>query len=240
MSPELHVEVVPTGHLAERAAVWVADRIWTAASERGVAHLAVSGGSTPVSLFNCLATMHLPWDRLHVWQVDERVAPDGSPDRNASQLQPLGQAGAHVHLMPVDIHNGNPTPTQGDHDRSAVVIGEGNEALSRAALRYAASFPDRFDVTHLGLGDDGHTASWPPGDSVIRATATVSVVGPFNGLMRMTMTPVVINASRHIMFLVSGLAKVAMLSRLYAADTTIAAVAVRRPGTVVLTDVAAG
>ena len=84
--------------------------------------------------------------RIDVWQVDERVAPDGHPDRNANQL--AGFPGRH-HLMPV---------TAAD--------------LAAARRRYAAGLPDRFDVVHLGIGADGHTASWPPGDPVVDSDAS--------------------------------------------------------------------
>jgi 6-phosphogluconolactonase len=60
----------------------VADQLWSAIAERDVAHLAVSGGTTPKAMFGALATLPPPWDRVHVWQVDERVAPDGDPARN--------------------------------------------------------------------------------------------------------------------------------------------------------------
>ena len=82
----VRLEVVEGGpaRLAERAAVWLADRILAAVSERGAAHLAVSGGSTPATTFVALAILPVPWDRVHIWQVDERVAPDGDPERNAT------------------------------------------------------------------------------------------------------------------------------------------------------------
>ena len=244
---DLHIEVVPSALLAERAAVWVADRLWTAMGERGVAHLAVSGGATPVALFGSLATMNLPWNRLHIWQVDERIAPNGSADRNAGQLDALGSVGCKVHVMPVDVDDNPaaaarlPPPRDGlgEWNRpGADSVSDGHVlGLDAAAERYAVLFPDRFDVVHLGLGDDGHTASWPPGDDVVTSCARVEIVGPFNGRRRMTMTPLVINQARHIMFLVSGSAKAAILARLYAGDPSIPATVVRRPGTVILTDV---
>ena len=92
-----------------------------------------------------------------MWQVDERVAPDGHPDRNADAA--CGGLPCAVRLMPV---------TAAD--------------LRAAAARYARSLPDRFDVVHLGVGDDGHTASWPPGNhDVLASDRLVEVVPPFNG-----------------------------------------------------------
>jgi 6-phosphogluconolactonase len=210
----MSTEVVAASLLPGRAAIWVADRLCTAVAERGEAHLAVSGGSTPLAMFGALAALPLPWPQVHVWQVDERVAPDGDGDRNAGQLETLRTAGAVIHLMDVT-----------------------NPSLPDAAASYAAALPDRFDVIHLGLGDDGHTASWPPRDPVVNLTERVAVVGPFKDRMRLTLTPPVVNNARHVMFLVAGAAKAPMLARLTKGDPSIPATAVRRTGTTILTDV---
>jgi 6-phosphogluconolactonase len=207
------VETVATDLLAARAAIWIADRAWAAVAARGEAHIAVSGGSTPAAMIVALAGLPLPWAHVHLWQVDERVAPDGEPVRNANQLAPLTAVGAHVHLMHVTaIH------------------------LAGAAIGYGAALPRRVDVVHLGLGDDGHTASWPLGDPVVDAASPCVVVGPFNGTMRMTLTPPVVNGARARMFLASGTAKVPMLHRLLAHDAAIPATRVQGDGTTLLTD----
>ena len=141
-------------------------------------------------MFDDLATMDLPWASVHVFQVDERVAPDGHPDRNAGQLAahltdlvPIRKA--NVHLMPVTV-----------------------KSLTRAASTYASKLGEvPLDIVHLGIGDDGHTASWPPGDPVIDAPGAVAVSALFNGRIRMTLTPVAVNAARARMLLVVGGAK---------------------------------
>jgi 6-phosphogluconolactonase len=207
-------EVVSASLLPGRAAIWVADRLWTAVAERGEGHLAVSGGATPLAMFAALAALPLPWPQVHVWQVDERVAPDGDQDRNAAQLDALRDVGAVIHSMDVT-----------------------NPSLPAAAASYAAALPDRFDVIHLGLGDDGHTASWPPRDPVVNLTERVAVVGPFKDRVRLTLTPPVVNNARHVMFLVAGDTKAPMLARLLRGDPSIPATVVRRTGTTILTDV---
>jgi 6-phosphogluconolactonase len=220
----MDVEIVAAPLLAGRAAVWMADRAFSAVAQRGEAHLAVSGGSTPAAMFERLAALGLPWEHVHVWQVDERVAPDGDKDRNAGQLTVFSDAGAVVHLMEVT-----------DPD------------LDAAAARYAAELPVVFDVVHLGLGDDGHTASWPPGDPVWtdalpgkRAHGDVAVVGPFNGRVRLTLTPAVVDRARATMLLVAGAAKAPMVRRLLAGDDTIPASRVHVGSVTLLLDDAAG
>jgi 6-phosphogluconolactonase/glucosamine-6-phosphate isomerase/deaminase len=195
------------------AAGWVgrsiARRLAVAVRERGEAALAVSGGSTAPPMLAALARADLPWNRVSVWQVDERVAPDGDPDRNANHLS--GFPGRH-HLMPV---------TSAD--------------LDRASARYAKSLPERFDIVHLGMGPDGHTASWPPGDPVIDSERPVALSGEYQGRVRMTLTPGVVNAARSRLVLITGADKAdAVAAWLRGGDLPIARV--RRTGTVVVLD----
>src|SRR5262245_17565814 len=137
----MRVEIVKggAGLLADRAAVWVAERIWAAVADRGVAHVAVSGGNTPTVMFGTLATLPVPWTAVHIWQVDERVAPDGDPDRNLVDLQTalLSKVPAVPHLFDV---------TNPDLDAAMSAYARDLEQSCRGVL----------DVVHLGLGDDGH------------------------------------------------------------------------------------
>jgi 6-phosphogluconolactonase len=205
----VHVEVIPTQDVSWRAALWVADRVWSAWAERGVAHVAVSGGSSPAAMFGVLSGLRLPWEALHVWQVDERVAPEGHPDRNANQLRPLRESGAQVHEMDV-----------ADAD------------LERAAVAYAGDLRVAcggiLDVVHLGLGADGHTASWTPGDPVIAVSdRDVAVSAEYQGRLRLTLTRPAVNRARAVCFLVSGGAKARALSGLLTGDPAVASTAVR-------------
>jgi len=220
----MRVEVVPgDGALAQRAAVWVADQLWSAVAERDVAHLAVSGGNTPKAMFAAMAALPLPWERVHVWQVDERVAPDGDPARNLNDLQAalLSKVPATPHLFAV---------TEPD--------------LRVAAAAYAADLHAAcdgvLDVVHLGLGDDGHTASWPPGDPVVDVTdVDAAEAGLYKGHRRLTLTVPAVNRARLIMFLLAGAAKAGPLAELVAGDPSIPASRVRRDGVVVFADAAA-
>jgi 6-phosphogluconolactonase len=184
-------------------------------ASRGACAIAFSGGSTAAELFAALVNTEVMWPAVDVYQVDERVAPDEDAARNAGDLRRLfvdrvGLPESRLHLMDV---------TAAD--------------LDTAAGRYAAGLPERFDIVHLGLGDDGHTASWPPGDPVIDAPMAVALTQPFNGHVRMTLTPPVVQAATHRLFLVTGAAKAPMLGRLLAEDGSIpAARAITSPTTV--------
>jgi 6-phosphogluconolactonase/glucosamine-6-phosphate isomerase/deaminase len=195
------------------AAVWIGRRLRDSVRRRGSASLAVSGGSTAPPMFEVLAELDVPWDAVTVWQVDERVAPDGHPDRNAGQLALLP---ARNKPMPV-------TSTD----------------LRAAARRYGKGLPDRFDVVHLGMGPDGHTASWPPGHEVMDSERPVEVIGAFNGRERMTLTPPVVNAGRCRVMLTHGEDKAELIERWRRGDPALPVSRLRRTGTLLFVDPAA-
>jgi 6-phosphogluconolactonase len=220
MAPTPELVVLPDAFGAARAAAEdIAQHVQQAVAERGVAHVAVSGGDSPIPMFEVLAGLRLPWDRLHLYQVDERVAPDGHEDRNAEGLRwalleraPIPRE--HVHLMPVTADD-----------------------LQTAADEYGALLPDAFDVVHLGIGDDGHTASWPPEHPVLEVTdRAVEVVGPFNGRLRMTLTPPAVARGRRIVWLVDGGERRTALERLLAGDPATPATHAKRDNAIVFCD----
>lgn len=187
--------VADSPHEVATAAAWfIQRRARSAIRLRGRFRLAVSGGSTPALMFDALVGLSIAWDRVDLFQVDERIAPDGDADRNATQLQarllrhvpiPVRQ----IHLMDVTAA----TPTL-------------------AATRYAAALGDTpLDVAHLGLGDDAHTASWPPGDPVVQTSAAVAITSEYRGRRRMTLTPLPINSARARLMVVCGAEKAAAL-----------------------------
>jgi 6-phosphogluconolactonase/glucosamine-6-phosphate isomerase/deaminase len=161
----------------------------------------------------------MAWEKVTIFQVDERVAPDGDPDRNLTQLQrslPPGGA-ADVRPMPVTAHD-----------------------LEAAAAAYAGALPDTFDLVHLGLGPDGHTASLVPGDAVLEVSdRDVAVTGAYQGRTRMTLTYPALNRARRILWLVTGEDKVDALARLRAHDESIPAGRISIENSLVLADAAA-
>jgi 6-phosphogluconolactonase/glucosamine-6-phosphate isomerase/deaminase len=212
-SVSVRVSDDPAGDVARSLAV----RLRGAIRRRGSASLAVSGGSTAPSMLAALVHEDLDWDCLTVWQVDERVAPDGHEDRNASQLW----------FMPTETKL---MPVTGDD-------------LGIAAMRYAETLPDRFDAVHLGLGDDGHTASWPPvphpDATVVSSANDVAMVGDFNGRGRMTLTPGPVNHARGRLILTTGKSKANMVRRWLERDRSIPVSHVCRSATTLFIDPAA-
>jgi 6-phosphogluconolactonase len=204
--------------LAAAAARFVADRARAAVADHGRFRFAVSGGKTPWVMFAELARLDLPWASVEIYQADERVAPDEDPDRNMTHLrESLGSLPATVLPMPVTASD-----------------------LDAAALRYAAELPDRFDVVHLGLGPDGHTASLVPGDPVLKVTdRLVAVTLPYQGHRRMTLTYPALARADEILWLVSGADKHDALTKLLAGDPSIPAARVAAAKSVVFADSAA-
>jgi 6-phosphogluconolactonase len=214
--------------VAREAAAIIAAQARAAVAARGRYILAVSGGHTPWLMLHDLAGEDVPWSGVHMAQVDERVAPAGHPDRNLTHLHesllehaPL--RAEQVYAMPVEATD-----------------------LEAAALRYAqtlraiAGSPPIFDLVHLGLGPDGHTASLVPGDPVLDVTdADVALTGVYQERRRMTLTYPMINRSRRILWLVTGNDKVEMLTRLRDGDRSIPAGRVVQNSALVIADRAA-
>ena len=215
--------------VARRAATLVAEHARAAVKQRGRFTFAVSGGHTPWVMLRELANEQMPWNEVHVVQVDERVAPADSDERNFKHLResllshaPLPPA--NLHAMPVEA---------GDLPAAAAQYAQTLESL--------AGSPPVLDLIHLGLGPDGHTASLVPGDAVLEVTdAWVSLTtGLYQGCYRMTLTYPVLDRARSVLWLVAGAEKVDALRRLSRKDPTIPAGRVRQDGAIVVADRAA-
>jgi len=186
---------------------------------------AVSGGRTPWVMLRALADMDIPWDRVHVAQVDERVAPAGDPDRNLTHLR--DSLLAHAPISPEQIHA---MPV------NASDLEKGASDYARTLCAIAGS-PAVLDLCHLGLGPDGHTASLVPGDSVLEVEdADVAVTGFYQGRRRMTLTYPMLNRARRVLWLVTGSEKAVPLVRLRDGDRAIPAGRVNPLHAVVLAD----
>jgi len=211
--------------VARAAAAIIAADARAAVTARGHFALAVSGGHTPWIMLRVLAEEDIPWASVHVYQVDERVAPDGHPDRNLTHLQEsLLQ---HAPLPPEQIHA---MPVRWPDLEAAA-------AQYALALQEIAGLPPVLDLAHLGLGPDGHTASLVPGDAVLDVTdKDVALTGIYQGRRRMTLTYPMLNRARRILWVVTGSEKVEMLRRLHDGDTSIPAGRVHREQALVVAD----
>ena len=218
-SPE-QVEILPDpAAVAARGAAYLAERARAAVAERGRFSFAVSGGHTPWAMFAALAEHELPWRETEIFQVDERVAPAGDPDRNLTHLRASlpANADAEIHAMPVE-----------------------DDDLEAAAERYGQLLSQPLDLVHLGLGPDGHTASLVPGDPVLDVDdRNVALTNKYMGRRRMTLTYRVLDRARARLWLVTGADKRDALRRLRAGDRSIPAGRVTGASSLLIADAAA-
>lgn len=228
----LTIEVLENDEaVAKAAAVKIAAASREAVAARGVFTLAVSGGKTPWAMLHDLASEEVPWSLVHVFQIDERIAPEGDPDRNLTHLHEslLGIAPIpkeNIHAMPVN----------------AADLEEGAREYA-GILEEICGSPAILDMAHLGLGPDGHTASLVPDDPVLEITdrdvALTDPVRLYQGRRRMTLTYPLINRARQILWLATGAAKIPMIAKLKAADHSIPGGRISQDHALLLTDRAA-
>jgi 6-phosphogluconolactonase len=220
--------------VAKAAAAVIAADARTLINRRGLFALAVSGGHTPWIMLYQLTRLYVAWAGVHLFQVDERVAPAGDPDRNLTHLtENLIKEAAfepgHVHAMDVE-----------SSDLNAAAAKYARDIARTMDRTLDAVSPPVLDFVHLGLGPDGHTASLVPGDPVLEVTdKDVAITGVYQGRRRMTLTYPVLNRARRVLWVVTGAEKLVMLQRLMDGDQTIPAGRVRRDEALVLADRAA-
>jgi len=206
---------------SRRAAELIAAAGAQAAAERGRFAFAMSGGRSPWAMLAILGELEeMPWERTELFQVDERVAAPGDEARNLTHMV-LGLSMDHqATLRPMPV-------TQRD--------------LDAAARDYEASLPDRFDLVHLGLGPDGHTASLVPGDPVLEVSdrRVAMTETAYQDHRRMTLTYPALAEANRIVWLVTGSDKRDALQKLLAGDESIPAGRVRNERMLVVADEAA-
>lgn len=208
--------------VARHGAGWLAGALTRIVRRDGRCTLAISGGRSPWVMFRMLAEMpQVPWDGVQVVQVDEREAPDGDAARNWTNAEEVFGACPGVSLYPMPV-------TAPDREAAA-------SAYARTLDHLCGGVPD---ICHLGLGEDGHTASLFPDDPVHQVVdrPVAWTTGLHGGHRRMTLTLAALNRARHVVWQVVGASKQAMLARLLEGDESIPAGLVRRDATLVLTD----
>ena len=207
----MNIEVLPDiDSLAKRAASVIAADARAAVQARGRFIMAVSGGKTPWAMLRELANEEVPWARVHVFQIDERIAPAGDADRNYEHLR--ATLLEHAPIPPEQIY------------AMQVELSDSDAAAKQYALTLegVAGKPPVLDLAHLGLGPDGHTASLIPNDPVLNVTdRDVAITGIYQNRRRVTLTYPVLNRARRILWLVSGKDKVVAMAKLRKADPSI-------------------
>jgi 6-phosphogluconolactonase len=218
MATELEV-FADAGEVADAAASRLARWTSEVVAARGRCSVAVSGGRTPWAMFAALARLDLPWEQTVFFQVDERIAPAGAPERNLVHLRAaFGDAPAQIVPMPVEA-----------------------EDLEQAAADYARALPERLDLVHLGIGPDGHTASLVPDDPVLEISdRSVAVTATaYQGQRRMTLTYPALARADQLLWVIAGADKQSALAKLLAGDRSIPAGRLSAARSLVLADRAA-
>jgi len=206
--------------VARRGAEIIAEAARDAVADHGDFAMAASGGHTPWAMYGQLEEQELPWADTAIYQVDERIAPAGSPERNLTHLIAALSIGAQGSLRPMPV--------------------DGDDAEEGAA-RYSQLLPVRLELAHLGLGPDGHTASLVPGDPVLEVTdRRVAVTAkPYQGTRRMTLTYPGLAEAERLLWIVTGESKREPLAKLLEGDESIPAGRVEATESVILADRAA-
>jgi 6-phosphogluconolactonase len=140
------------GKLCTRLASWIVADLTAAIAKRGSATLAVSGGTTPKPLFERLSHADLDWSKVTITQVDERWVDEDHPDANARLIREHLLRDAAAAACFVSMKTDHPNPFEAE----------------AAAAQKLAAFTDGIDVVVLGMGEDGHTASFFPGAQTLK------------------------------------------------------------------------
>ncbi len=197
--------------LARRAAEFFVVEAEKAVAARGVARVAISGGSTPKAAFAALAEQgeewreRMPWEKLDLWWVDERCVPPDDADSNYRMTREALLD--YVPLKPEQIHR-----MEGELEPDDAAARYEAELKKSFGLK-GAEVP-RFDVVQLGLGPDGHTASLFPHTEALHVTDRLVAANYVESLdtWRVTLTRPVINAARQVFFLIEGAEKAMILN----------------------------
>jgi 6-phosphogluconolactonase len=226
-SEALVIEIEPNpDQVATRVANWLLD-LAIAAQERFTVSL--SGGSTPKILYSKLAQSpykeRFPWDKVHWFFGDERFVPKGDPLSNYKMVYD-----AMFSRVPVPEKNIHAVKTEGSDPVAAAADYEQELKRHYGADKLLKERP-LFDVTFLGLGEDGHTASLFPGTAVLKERDKwVSAVVGAKPEARITLTYPVIESSRFVAFLVTGSAKQEILCQLKAGNPALPSAHVKPVG----------
>lgn len=225
----LKTEIFPSAdQVAEKAAAYLEQLIRETLTQKKTFSMAISGGRTPWEMLKTLSKASLPWQRVNLFQVDERVAPDGHTDRNLTQLFQAIEGSPLVTRLRIF-----PMPVMAEDLHAA--------CQEYAQLIQEITEGEGLDLIHLGMGSDGHTASLVPGDGVLevndRDVACTEQL--YQGRIRMTLTYPLLNSAKRILWIVTGAEKQQMVQRLLKQDSSIPAGSVNQANALLMADQAA-
>jgi 6-phosphogluconolactonase len=172
--------------------------------ERGQFLVAFSGGSTSMPLYRLLARELIDWTRVHIFWGDERLVPADDPENNYGQAREILLK--HIPIPSENIHR---IASELEPEQSALDYAHMLKAFATAPLDWPC-----FDLVLLGMGEDGHTASLFPGSPVEMSEPVIAVTADYQGrpAQRVSLTPLVFNTARQVIFLVTGANKAATLN----------------------------
>jgi len=182
---------------AEACAGHIVTLLDAALASQELATLAVSGGTSPKWMFERLAASKLPWNRIHLFFVDERVVPPSDPASNFKLVND------HL-ILPAHVPQSSVHRVAGELDPQAAAQNYAGQI--RRFFGLSEGDLARFDVVHRGVGPDGHTASLFPGDPLIedRSGLTAATFAAQFRQWRVTLLPGVLVAAKHTVLLVTG------------------------------------
>ena len=205
-------EVFPTPEaMALASAHLIASRVEKAAATRGIARIAISGGSTPKAIFQLLADPSgpflntVPWDKLQIYWVDERCVGPDDPESNYGVCRDLL-------LSKVPIPSANVFRMEGELDPEEAAARY--ESTLRNTMKLEGAESPAFDLVTLGMGPDGHTASLFPHTAALDEIGRLVVANHVaqKDTWRITLTWPVINQAAEVVFLVDGASKTDVLA----------------------------
>ena len=204
------IEILPTlTELIPHASTVILDRLTQAITDRGMATIALSGGSTPKPLYNMLSQAKFPWDKLHIFWGDERYVPQDHPDSNEKMARD-----AWLNQVAIPSNNIHAIPTSDSSPAAAAAHYE--QTLREICNSSDDSDIPALDVILLGMGDDAHTASLFPNTEALNVCDRLVTTGEKSGQPRITFTIPMINQGRCVLFLLAGKSKQPALKQVFA------------------------
>lgn len=196
--------------LIEAATLRTLDILNQAIALRGIATIALSGGSTPKPLYQAIAQADLDWTKLHIFWGDERYVPSDHPDSNENMARQ-----AWLNHVPLPTANIHAVPTHYPDPKDSALA---YETQLQAVFGTVSGNMPAFDLILLGIGDDGHTASLFPHTAALGVIDRLITVGEKSGQPRITFTYPLINNAHNVIFLLAGASKQPALQQIFSPE----------------------